>query len=125
MSTNPKKKKKYQVIARTTLKGVKTSPQKARLIVDLIKGKEVEVALQILKVNARKAAGQTEKLLQTAIADARENYGADVDRLLVTGGWVNQGTTMKRFMPRAHGRATTIRKRTAHIVIEVGTYAKA
>ena len=125
MSTNPSKKKKYKVIARTTLKGIKTSPQKARHIVDLIKGKEVDVALQILKVNARKAAGQTEKLLQTAIADAKENYGADVDRLLVTGGWVNQGTTMKRFMPRAHGRATTIRKRTAHIILEVGTYAKA
>ncbi len=118
-SAEKKEEKGVRVVATATLKHVRIAPQKARLVVDLIKGKQVEPALQILKFSPTKGARITSKLLQSAIANARER-SEDIDSLWVTGGYVNMGRTMRRFMPRAQGRATPIRKRSSHITLELG-----
>ena len=107
-------------IAQATLRHARVSPQKARLVLNLIKGKQVEPALQILQFSPKKVARFTEKLLKSAIANARDKAGADVDKLWVTGGYVGPGSSLKRIMPRAHGRADGIVKRTSHITIFVG-----
>ena len=109
--------------ASATLRHVRLSAQKARLVVNLVRGKQVEPALQILQYSPKKGAVLLEKLLRSAIANARERAGLDVDKLWVTGGWVNEGPTMKRFMPRARGSADTIRKRSSHITVVVGEKA--
>jgi large subunit ribosomal protein L22 len=107
-------------VAKATLRHIRMSPRKARLVVDLIRGKQVEPALAILKYSPKKGAKLAKKLLESAIANAREHARADVDRLWVTGGWVDEGRTLRRFMPAAHGRATPIRKRSSHMTIVVG-----
>jgi large subunit ribosomal protein L22 len=107
------------VVASATLRHVRVSAQKARLVINMIKGKQLEPALQILKFSPKKTAGFAEKLLKSAMANAQEN-GADLDKLWITGGWVDMGRTLKRFMPRAQGRATPIRKRSSHITIQLG-----
>jgi len=104
-------------MASATLRHVRISPRRARLVLNLIRGKQVDPALQILKYNSRKGSRFIYTLLQSAIANAKEQEGADVDKLWVTGGWVNCAPTMKRFMPCAHGRAEVIRKRSSHITI--------
>ncbi len=96
------------------------SPRKARLVIDLIRGKQVEPALAILRFSPKKGAKAAYKLLQSAIANAREHARADVDRLWVTKGWVDEGKTLKRYMPAAHGRANPIRKRSSHMTIVLG-----
>jgi large subunit ribosomal protein L22 len=103
-----------------TLRHARLSAQKARLVINLVKGKQIEPALQILQFSPKKGAVLIEKLLRSAIANAREQRGFDVDKLWVTGGWVNEGPTMKRFMPRARGSADKIRKRSSHITVMVG-----
>lgn len=108
-----------EVVASATLRHVRVSPRKARLVINLIKGKQLEPALQILKYSPKKTAEFAEKLIKAAMASARDK-GADIDALWITGGWVDMGRTMKRFMPRAQGRATPIRKRSAHITIQLG-----
>ncbi|OGP70762.1 MAG: 50S ribosomal protein L22 [Deltaproteobacteria bacterium RBG_16_50_11] len=97
------------------LRFVRISPRKARLVADLIRGKGSEEALNILIFTRKAAARILVKLLKSAIANATQKKTIDVDRLYVKKITVDQGPTMKRFTPRALGRATTIRKRTSHI----------
>ncbi len=105
------------VVGKATLRHARISPRKARLMVDLIRGKQVEPALQILDFSPKKSAVITAKLLRSAIANAREQRDANVDNLWIKSAWVDMGRTMRRYMPRAQGRATPIRKRSAHITI--------
>ena len=95
------------------------SPFKIRLVADTIKGRPVEDALAILSASKQKASRPLEKLLRSAIANASENHEMDPDALVVRNVLVDQGPTMKRWMPRAMGRATPIRKRTSKITIIV------
>ena len=95
------------------------SPQKARLVADLIRGKSVDQALEILTFSNKKAAALVKKVLESAIANAEHNEGADVDELKVSTICVDEGMTMKRIMPRAKGRADRILKRSCHITITV------
>ncbi|OOR98066.1 50S ribosomal protein L22 [Haemophilus paracuniculus] len=97
----------------------RTSAQKARLVADLIRGKKVAAALEILTFTNKKAAALVKKVLESAIANAEHNDGADVDDLKVTKIFVDEGPSMKRVMPRAKGRADRILKRTSHITVVV------
>jgi large subunit ribosomal protein L22 len=99
------------------LKFVRVSPRKAQLVADLVRGKGSEEALNILTFTKKSAAKIIIKLLKSAIANATQKKNIDVDRLYIKKITVDQGPTMKRFQPRALGRATTIRKRTSHINI--------
>ena len=102
-----------------TLTGAQISPQKVRLIADQIRGKSAEDALDILNFSKKKAAGIVLKLLNSAIANAEHNEGADVDELSVSTIFVNEGRTLKRLRPRAKGRADRILKRSCHITVKV------
>jgi len=101
------------------LKGVRLSAQKARLVADQIRGKAVEEALLVLAYSPKKGAAIIKKVLNSAIANAEHNEGADVDELKVSTIMVDEGMTMKRIMPRAKGRADRILKRSCHITITV------
>ena len=101
------------------LKGAKLSAQKARLIADQIRGKDVGDALNILNFSTKKGAHIVRKVLESAIANAEHNEAADVDELSVTKIYVDEGLTMKRIRPRAKGRADRILKRTCHITLAV------
>ncbi len=113
---SPKKKQGGEEI-RATLRHVRMSPRKARLIVDMVRGKQIEPALQALQFSPRKSAEFCQKLLRSAVANAQAKGTVDVDKLWITGGWVDMGRTLMRYMPRAQGRATPIRKRSAHITL--------
>lgn len=104
---------------RAVSKHLRISPQKARLVVDMIRGKSVEEALLILDFTPRKAARMVTKTLKSVIANAENTQNVDVDDLYVKRISVDEGLTIKRLLPRAHGRATPIRKRTSHITIVV------
>lgn len=95
------------------------SPQKARLVADQIRGKSVEQALEILTFSNKKAADLVKKVLDSAIANAEHNEGADIDDLSVAKIFVDEGPIMKRIMPRAKGRADRILKRSSHITVVV------
>jgi large subunit ribosomal protein L22 len=97
----------------------RSSAQKVRLIADLIRGKKVPQALNILTYTNKKAAILVKKVLESAIANAEHNDGADIDQLRIKKIFVNEGSTMKRMMPRAKGRADRILKRTSHITVIV------
>ena len=101
------------------LKGARMSAQKARLVADQIRGKSVEEALDILQFSGRKGADIIKKVLESAIANAEHNDGADVDELKVSTIFVDEGMTMKRIQPRAKGRADRILKRSCHITVKV------
>ncbi|HBP99790.1 MAG TPA: 50S ribosomal protein L22 [Gammaproteobacteria bacterium] len=101
------------------LKGARLSAQKARLVADQIRGKGVEEALELLNYSSKKGAAVIKKVLNSAIANAEHNEGADVDELKVSTILVDEGMTMKRIMPRAKGRADRILKRSCHITITV------
>ena len=103
-----------------TLKHARISPQKCRLIADQIRGLPVEKALNLLTFSSRKAADMMRKLLESAIANAEHNEGADIDELKVAAIYVNEGRTLKRFRARAKGRGTRILKRNSHITVTVG-----
>ena len=102
-----------------TLKGARISAQKARLVADQIRGKSIETALNELTFSTKKAAAIVKKVLDSAIANAEHNEGADIDELRVSTVYVNEGLTMKRIKPRAKGRADRIEKRTCHITVKV------
>ena len=95
------------------------SPQKARLVADQIRGKSVDQALEILTFSNKKAAELIKKVLDSAIANAEHNEGADIDDLSVAKIFVDEGPIMKRIMPRAKGRADRISKRSSHITVVV------
>ena len=101
------------------LRGARLSAQKARLVADQVRGKPVEEALDILAFSAKKGAAIIKKVLESAIANAEHNEGADVDELRVSTIFVDEGTTMKRIKPRAKGRADRIFKRSCHITVKV------
>ena len=101
------------------LKGARLSAQKARLVADQIRGKAVEEALLVLTYSPKKGAAIIKNVLNSAIANAEHNEGADVDELKVSTIMVDEGMTMKRIMPRAKGRADRILKRSCHITITV------
>jgi len=102
------------------IRGVHISAQKMRLVADLIRGKSVEKALNILTFTPKKAAGIMKKALESAIANAEHNDGADVDELRVTTVFVDKAQSLKRFSARAKGRGNRIEKQTCHIVVKVG-----
>ena len=101
------------------LKGARISAQKARLVADQVRGKGVEDALDLLTYSNKKAAQIIKKVLDSAIANAENNEGADVDELKVSSIYVDEGMTMKRLRPRAKGRADRILKRSCHITVKV------
>jgi large subunit ribosomal protein L22 len=97
----------------------RTSPQKARLVADQIRGLPVANALEVLTFSKKGAAGLIKKVLNSSIANAEHNQGLDIDSLKVSKVFVDEGPTMKRIMPRAKGRADRINKRTSHITVVV------
>lgn len=101
------------------LRGAPISAQKARLVADLVRGLPVGRALNVLSFSNKKAAHFVKKVLESAIANAEHNEGADVDELKVSTIFVDEGITLKRIMPRAKGRADRISKRTCHITVKV------
>ena len=101
------------------LKSARISAQKARLVADQIRGKSVADALNILTFSPKKGADLMKKVLESAIANAEHNDGADVDELKVSTIFVDEAMTMKRIRPRAKGRADRILKRTCHITVKV------
>ncbi|MBQ76534.1 MAG: 50S ribosomal protein L22 [Gammaproteobacteria bacterium] len=101
------------------LKGAKISAQKARLVADQIRGKQVGDALNVLNFSTKKGAHLVRKLLESAIASAEHNEGADIDELSVSRIFVDEGMVMKRIRPRAKGRADRILKRSCHITLAV------
>ena len=105
---------------RSVVRGVRLSVDKGRLVADLIRGKKVDQALNILSFTQKKAAGIVKKALDSAIANAEHNDGADIDELFVKSIYVEQGTTLKRFAARAEGRGNRISKPTCHIYVTVG-----
>ena len=110
--------------ATAILKFIRLSPQKGRLIADQIRGLPVERALEILQFSTRKAAGPVKKVLESAIANAEHNEGADVDELKVQIVQIDEGPTLKRFQARAKGRGARILKRTSHITVTVSDARK-
>ena len=101
------------------LSRVRISPQKCRLVADQIRGLKVDKAMELLAFHRKKAARIVRKVLESAIANAEHNEGADVDDLKVSTILVDEGPVLKRVMPRAKGRANQILKRTSHITIKV------
>ena len=103
-----------------TLRGVRLSAQKGRLVADLIRGKPVDQAMNILSFSPKKGAAIIRKVLESAIANAEHNDGADIDALKVKTVFVERGMFLKRFQARAKGRGNRVLKHTCHIFITVG-----
>jgi large subunit ribosomal protein L22 len=104
---------------RAQAKWVRVSPRKARLVVDHIRGRTVPEARTVLAFTPRAAAREIEKVLRSAVANAESNHGLVGDDLLVSGAYVDEGPTLKRWRARARGRVARIRKRTCHITLEL------
>jgi large subunit ribosomal protein L22 len=105
--------------AKATVKYVRISPQKARRAVDLVRGRQVEEARRILRFSPLGASKTIEKALNSAVANAEQQPGVVAQNLVVDRAWVDEGPTLKRWRPRAYGRATQILKRTSHITLVV------
>jgi len=102
------------------LKHAKISAQKVRLVADQVRGKPVESALQLLAFSPKKAAAIIKKVLESAIANAEHNEGADIDELKVSRIFIDEGPSMRRWRARAKGRVNHIIKRTSHVTVMVG-----
>ncbi|TWI53628.1 50S ribosomal protein L22 [Halalkalibacter nanhaiisediminis] len=105
--------------AKAVAKQVRIAPRKVRLVVDLIRGKHVGEAIAILRHTPKAASPVVEKLLNSAIANAEHNYEMEPNNLVISEAFVNEGVTLKRFRPRAMGRASRINKRSSHITLVV------
>jgi large subunit ribosomal protein L22 len=105
--------------AKAVAKQVRIAPRKVRLVVDLIRGKQVGEAVAILRHTPKAASPVVEKLLNSAIANAEHNYEMEPNNLVISEVYVDEGVTLKRFRPRAMGRASRINKRTSHITLVV------
>ncbi|RYZ60418.1 MAG: 50S ribosomal protein L22 [Proteobacteria bacterium] len=104
---------------KAVLRDIRVTPRKARLVTDLIRGKPVSVALDMLKATQKKTAPLLAKLIQSAMANATSTSTVDVDRLVVAFVYVDEGQKLKRFLPRAQGRATQVKKRSSHITVKL------
>ncbi|MGD9675506.1 MAG: 50S ribosomal protein L22 [Candidatus Bipolaricaulia bacterium] len=111
--------------ARAVARFVRMSPRKARLVIDAIRGKDVNEALKIVRLASQKAAQPIRKTLESAIANAENNFDVDVDDLVVVRAAVDMGRALRRMQPRAYGRADIIRHATSHITIVVGDKGRA
>jgi large subunit ribosomal protein L22 len=107
--------------AKAILRTARISPQKARLVADQVRGMPVAKAADLLQFSDKKAAAMIRKVLWSAISNAENNLGADIDELKITSIMVDEGPVLKRFMARAKGRGTRILKRTSHISVVVGS----
>jgi len=105
--------------AKASAKYIRIAPRKARRVIDLIRGKHVEEARRILRFSPLGANQTVEKVLNSAVANAEHTPGVIPENLYVASAWVDEGPTLKRFRPRAYGRASTILKRTSHITLVV------
>lgn len=103
--------------AKATAKYVRVSPQKARLVIDQIRGKKVEEAMNLLAFSTKAVSRDVSKVLKSALANAENNMNLDVDSLYVKAAFVDPGPTLKRMNARAMGRGTLIRKRSSHITV--------
>jgi large subunit ribosomal protein L22 len=101
------------------LKNYRQSPRKVRLLADLVRGKKIQTAIDLLAFADKRAAEPFAKVIRSAEANAK-GAGADVTKLIIKNVSVNKGTVLKRFMPRARGSASAIRKRNSHIAVELG-----
>jgi large subunit ribosomal protein L22 len=111
--------------ATAKLRHVRVAPQKARLVADLVRGQDVSEALEMLQFTRKKSAPIIKKLVESAVANAehhaeRDGADVDIDELFVERIWVDVGPTLRRFRPRAQGRATKILKKTSHITVVLG-----
>ena len=106
--------------AQAVTRNLRVSPQKLNLVAALIRGKKVNTALNDLTFSRKRIAGDVKKTLESAIANAENNAGADIDELKIATITVDEGPLLKRFMARAKGRGTRILKRTSHITVVVG-----
>jgi large subunit ribosomal protein L22 len=112
--------------AKAICRNLRIAPRKVRLVADLVRGMKVNDALVQLQFNQKRSATPVSKLVRSAVANFKQMDGAksvDVDQLVIRAIWVDEGPTAKRFLPRAMGRATTIRKRSSHITVVVGQKA--
>jgi large subunit ribosomal protein L22 len=107
--------------ARASVRFVRISPPKARRVIDLIRGRQVEEARRILRFSPHSASRTVEKCLNSAVANAEQTPGVVPQNLVVERVWVDEGPTLKRWRPRAYGRAARVRKRTSHVTVVLKT----
>lgn len=121
--SKPSLKNEHHSVNRVSANSVRLAPRKARIIVDMIRGAAVRDALSVLRYTNKRGAPIIEKLIESALRNIEANgdHDVDIESLRVSSAWVNEGPTLRRFMPRAQGRATRIRKRTCHIHIELNS----
>ena len=103
--------------ARASMKYVRTSPRKMRRVIDMIRGQHVEEARRMLRFSPLGASKDVGKLLESAVANAEHAANVPAQNLMVEKAWVDEGPTLRRFRPRAYGRATRVRKRTSHVTV--------
>jgi large subunit ribosomal protein L22 len=121
--TAARREKRQAMGPQATLKHLRMTPRKLRLVIDTIRGKPIEEAINILSFSPKTAARPLAKLLKSAIANADNKGGVDLDKLFIKSAIVNEGPTWRRWLPRAMGRATRIRKRTSHVTFVLGEKA--